>query len=107
MTQSHSLLGKLPAAVRSAAPGVLRASAPQPHYSLPPGTPSRVTEPDSRLGWKSRFLQFVLGTKTDPKPTQEQLDQFIGFQYSAYISGEVRGNVKRGILIAARARSPR
>jgi basic amino acid/polyamine antiporter, APA family len=28
------------------------------------------------------------------------LFQFIGFQYSAYISGEVRGNVKRGILIA-------
>ena len=26
--------------------------------------------------------------------------QFIGFQYSAYISGEVRGNVKRGISIA-------
>jgi APA family basic amino acid/polyamine antiporter len=25
---------------------------------------------------------------------------FIGFQYSAYISGEVRGNVKRGVLIA-------
>jgi basic amino acid/polyamine antiporter, APA family len=28
------------------------------------------------------------------------LFQFIGFQYSAYISGEVRGNVTRGILIA-------
>jgi len=28
------------------------------------------------------------------------LFQFIGFQYSAYISGEVRGNVKRGILLA-------
>ena len=26
------------------------------------------------------------------------LFQFIGFQYSAYIAGEVRGNVKRGIL---------
>jgi amino acid transporter len=25
---------------------------------------------------------------------------FIGFQYSAYISGEIRGNVRRGILIA-------
>lgn len=25
---------------------------------------------------------------------------FIGFQYSAYISGEIRGNVQRGILIA-------
>jgi amino acid transporter len=28
------------------------------------------------------------------------LFQFIGFQYSAYIAGEVRGNVTRGILIA-------
>jgi amino acid transporter len=28
------------------------------------------------------------------------LFQFIGFQYSAYISGEVRGNVRRGILTA-------
>jgi amino acid transporter len=28
------------------------------------------------------------------------LFQFIGFQYSAYISGEVRGNVQKGILIA-------
>ena len=31
------------------------------------------------------------------------LFQFIGFQYSAYISGEVRGNVKKGILIAVLA----
>ena len=28
------------------------------------------------------------------------LFQFIGFQYSAYIAGEVRGNVKRGVLVA-------
>jgi APA family basic amino acid/polyamine antiporter len=28
------------------------------------------------------------------------LFQFIGFQYSAYISGEIRGNVKRGVLVA-------
>lgn len=26
--------------------------------------------------------------------------QFIGFQYSAYIAGEVRGNVKRGVMMA-------
>ena len=26
--------------------------------------------------------------------------QFIGFQYSAYIAGEVRGNVKRGVMTA-------
>ena len=28
------------------------------------------------------------------------LFQFIGFQYSAYIAGEVRGNVRRGVMIA-------
>ena len=28
------------------------------------------------------------------------LFQYIGFQYSAYIAGEVRGNVRRGVLIA-------
>ena len=28
------------------------------------------------------------------------LFQLIGFQYSAYIAGEVRGNVRRGVLIA-------
>ena len=28
------------------------------------------------------------------------LFNYIGFQYSAYIAGEVRGNIKRGILIA-------
>ena len=28
------------------------------------------------------------------------LFQFIGFQYSAYIAGEVRGNVRRSVLIA-------
>ena len=28
------------------------------------------------------------------------LFQFIGFQYSAYIAGEVRGNVKRGVMVA-------
>src|SRR6478752_6506973 len=28
------------------------------------------------------------------------LFQYIGFQYSAYIAGEVRGNVRRGVLVA-------
>ena len=40
------------------------------------------------LSWPVMFMAGVM------------LFQFIGFQYSAYISGEVRGNVKRGILIA-------
>ena len=31
--------------------------------------------------------------------------QFIGFQYSAYIAGEVRGNVKRGVIDRAARRA--
>lgn len=44
--------------------------------------------PVSAMSWPVMFMAGVM------------LFQFIGFQYSAYISGEVRGNVKRGILIA-------
>jgi amino acid transporter len=44
--------------------------------------------PVSGLSWPVMFMAGVM------------LFQFIGFQYSAYISGEVRGNVKRGILAA-------
>ena len=44
--------------------------------------------PVNGLSWPVMFMAGVM------------LFQFIGFQYSAYISGEVRGNVKRGILIA-------
>jgi APA family basic amino acid/polyamine antiporter len=44
--------------------------------------------PAGFLSWPVMFMAGVM------------LFQFIGFQYSAYISGEVRGNVKRGILIA-------
>ncbi|HTC86466.1 MAG TPA: hypothetical protein VK656_07160, partial [Candidatus Acidoferrum sp.] len=44
--------------------------------------------PTSLTSWPLMFLASTM------------LFQFIGFQYSAYISGEVRGNVKRGILIA-------
>jgi len=44
--------------------------------------------PVDGLSWPVMFMAGVM------------LFQFIGFQYSAYISGEVRGNVKRGILIA-------
>ena len=44
--------------------------------------------PLSGLSWPVMFMAGVM------------LFQFIGFQYSAYIAGEVRGNVKRGILVA-------
>jgi len=44
--------------------------------------------PESFTSWPVMFMASVM------------LFQFIGFQYSAYISGEVRGNVKRGVLIA-------
>jgi amino acid transporter len=44
--------------------------------------------PTDLLNWPVMFMAGVM------------LFQFIGFQYSAYISGEVRGNVKRGILLA-------
>lgn len=48
-------------------------------YSLPANTPRRVPDPNSRLGWKTTALKKLLGTKTDPNPTQAQLDEFIGF----------------------------
>lgn len=83
MTQSQtSLLSRLPAAVRAASPRAVRfaaAALTEGNYRLPADTPSRVTHPDTRLGWKTQFLQFALGTKTDPKPTQAQLDQFLAF----------------------------
>ncbi|MBA3876909.1 MAG: hypothetical protein C0498_08230 [Anaerolinea sp.] len=44
--------------------------------------------PDSLTSWPVMFMASIM------------LFQFIGFQYSAYISGEIRGNVKRGVLIA-------
>jgi len=39
------------------------------------------------------------GTTVLPFLMSVILFQYIGFQYSAYIAGEVRGNIKRGILI--------
>jgi basic amino acid/polyamine antiporter, APA family len=39
------------------------------------------------------------GTAVLPFLMSVVLFQYIGFQYSAYIAGEVRGNIKRGILI--------
>ena len=50
-------------------------------------------------GGKS-FLSNIFSTSVFPLMLSVLLFQFIGFQYSAYIAGEVRGNVRRGVLIA-------
>lgn len=42
------------------------------------------------FSWSTAVLPFLVGVL---------LFQYIGFQYSAYIAGEVRGNIKRGILV--------
>ena len=42
----------------------------------------------------------IFSTTVFPLILSVLLFQFIGFQYSAYIAGEVRGNVRRGVLIA-------
>jgi amino acid transporter len=46
------------------------------------------------------FLSNIFSTSVFPLFLSVLLFQYIGFQYSAYIAGEVRGNVRRGILIA-------
>ncbi len=46
------------------------------------------------------FLSRIFSTSAFPLVLSLLLFQFIGFQYSAYIAGEVRGNVRRGVLIA-------
>ena len=46
------------------------------------------------------FLSRIFSTGAFPIMLSVLLFQFIGFQYSAYIAGEVRGNVRRGVLIA-------
>jgi APA family basic amino acid/polyamine antiporter len=50
-------------------------------------------------GGKS-FLSNIFSTSVFPLMLSVLLFQYIGFQYSAYIAGEVRGNVRRGVLIA-------
>ena len=42
------------------------------------------------FSWSTTVLPFIMSVI---------LFQYIGFQYSAYIAGEVRGNIKRGILV--------
>jgi amino acid transporter len=46
------------------------------------------------------FLSRLVSTGAFPLVLSVLLFQYIGFQYSAYIAGEVRGNVRRGVLIA-------
>jgi amino acid transporter len=46
------------------------------------------------------FWGSIFSTTVFPFMLSVLLFQYIGFQYSAYIAGEVRGNVKRGVLIA-------
>ncbi len=46
------------------------------------------------------FLARIFSTGAFPIILSVLLFQYIGFQYSAYIAGEVRGNVRRGVLIA-------
>jgi basic amino acid/polyamine antiporter, APA family len=46
------------------------------------------------------FLSNIFSTSVFPLVLSVLLFQYIGFQYSAYIAGEVRGNVRRGVLIA-------
>jgi amino acid transporter len=51
-------------------------------------------------GASHHFLSDLFSTSVFPFVLSILLFQFIGFQYSAYIAGEVRGNVKRGVMIA-------
>jgi amino acid transporter len=46
------------------------------------------------------FLSDIFSTSVFPLMLSILLFQYIGFQYSAYIAGEVRGNVRRGVLVA-------
>jgi APA family basic amino acid/polyamine antiporter len=46
------------------------------------------------------FLSNIFSTSVFPLFLSVLLFQYIGFQYSAYIAGEVRGNVRRGVMIA-------
>jgi basic amino acid/polyamine antiporter, APA family len=48
----------------------------------------------------SSFISNIFSTTVFPLMLSVLLFQYIGFQYSAYIAGEVRGNVRRGVLIA-------
>jgi amino acid transporter len=51
-------------------------------------------------GSTNDFWGSIFSTTVFPFVLSVLLFQYIGFQYSAYIAGEVRGNVKRGVLVA-------
>jgi amino acid transporter len=51
-------------------------------------------------GSNGSFLSNIFSTSVFPLFLSVLLFQYVGFQYSAYIAGEVRGNVRRGVLIA-------
>ena len=55
---------------------------------------------DFLAGTSHHFLSDLFSTNVFPFMLSILLFQFIGFQYSAYIAGEVRGNVRRGVTIA-------
>jgi len=55
---------------------------------------------DFLAGTSHHFLSDLFSTTVFPFVLSILLFQFIGFQYSAYIAGEVRGNVRRGVTIA-------
>src|SRR5205823_7494261 len=55
---------------------------------------------DFIAGNSHHFLSDLFSTTVFPFMLSILLFQYIGFQYSAYIAGEVRGNVKRAVLIA-------
>jgi basic amino acid/polyamine antiporter, APA family len=52
------------------------------------------------VGPSGGFFSAIFSTSVFPFMLSILLFQYIGFQYSAYIAGEVRGNVRRGVLIA-------
>ncbi|MGN6378097.1 MAG: APC family permease, partial [Gaiellales bacterium] len=72
-----------------------------PHYANGVTT-AKVTASGSDFlgGTSNNFLSDVFSRTVFPFMLGIVFLQFIGFQYSAYISGEVRGNVKRGVSIA-------
>jgi amino acid transporter len=52
------------------------------------------------IGPSGGFFSAIFSTSVFPLVLSLLLFQYIGFQYSAYIAGEVRGNVRRGVMIA-------
>jgi basic amino acid/polyamine antiporter, APA family len=72
-----------------------------PHYAAGQTT-AQVTAAGSAIiaGHSHNFLSDLFSTTVFPFMLGIVFLQFIGFQYSAYIAGEVRGNVKRGVTMA-------